>query len=71
MARQALSGASQPGDGTMSDEQGREDQDGKKQVSREERLEKIRRLIASRGEDAAKVLKTWLQQDFEQGSKRK
>lgn len=34
-----------------------------KVVSREERLERIRKLLVDRGEDAARVVKTWLNQD--------
>ena len=34
-------------------------------VSREERMARIQNLIRERGEDAAKMVKTWLQQTQE------
>ena len=36
-----------------------------KEVTREERLERIRKLLVDRGEDAARVVKTWLNEDAE------
>lgn len=43
----------------------------KKELSREERLERIRRLIANQGQEAAKVLKMWLQRHEETRSRRR
>ena len=36
-------------------------------VSREERMERIHHLIRERGEDAAKMVKTWLHQTQDKG----
>ena len=52
----------------MSPAEGEEQKD-EKNISREERLEKLRDLISARGEDAAKVLKMWLQQNNEDGGR--
>lgn len=41
------------------------EEEPKKEVSREERLKKLQQLISARGDDAAKVLKMWMQQDKE------
>jgi flagellar biosynthesis/type III secretory pathway M-ring protein FliF/YscJ len=37
----------------------------------EVRLQRLRRLLDGRGEDAAKLLRTWLQQQKEAGGKRR
>ena len=47
------------------------DEEAKKEISREERLKKLQQLITARGDDAANVLKMWLQQDQENKSQRK
>ncbi len=37
----------------------------------EVRLQRLRRLLDGRGEDAAKLLRTWLQQQKEAGGRRR
>ncbi len=46
-----------------------EKQGSKKEVAetREERTNRLKRILHDRGEDAAKVLKAWLQQAQEEG----
>jgi flagellar biosynthesis/type III secretory pathway M-ring protein FliF/YscJ len=44
---------------------------GKRDIPRDERLERIRRLIAERGEDAASLVKTWLHADEGKAGRRK
>ncbi len=39
---------------------GENNKEDTEQVSREERLERIRRLLEGRGKDAANVVRTWL-----------
>jgi len=48
-----------------------QDSGEKKEESREERLERIKRLISARGEDAANVLKMWLQQSQDVDKKKR
>ena len=41
-----------------------------KKVSKEERIERIRKLLDEHGEDAGKIVKTWLAKDaMEQGGR--
>lgn len=49
----------------MGPENGQDENDKKGEMTREERLARIKGLIQSQGEDAAKVLQMWLQQDQE------
>ena len=48
-----------------------ERQSQKKEESREERLEKIRRLIAAHGQEAASLLRKWLQESRERNEGRR
>ncbi|MEW6752752.1 MAG: hypothetical protein AB1505_17485 [Candidatus Latescibacterota bacterium] len=43
----------------------------KREVSRDERLNRIRKLIAARGEDAASLVKTWLHMDEGKSGRRR
>ena len=43
----------------MAEEEGKPE----KKISKEKRIERIRKLLDERGEDAGKVIKTWLAQD--------
>lgn len=52
----------------MAEEDGKPDQ---KKISREQRLERIRKLLAERGEDAGKIVKTWLAKDAGTGGGRR
>lgn len=47
------------------------DADVKKEVPREERLKKLKQLITAREDDAANVLKMWLQQEQEDKKKKR
>mgnify|MGYP001238047023 CR=1 FL=1 len=51
----------------MAEEEGRPD---RKEISREQRLERIRKLLEERGEDAGKIVKTWLAKDAGTGGRR-
>lgn len=53
------------------DPEGQQQTRDKKYVPRDERLERIRRLIVARGEDAAKLVKTWLHADDGKAQRRK
>ncbi len=48
----------------------KEDKANQDSAAREKRMEKIRGLISNQSEDAAKVLKMWLQQSAEKGKKK-
>lgn len=56
---------SPPGEKQEMDPTDNPEEEPKKEVSREERLKKLQQLISARGDDAAKVLKMWMQQDKE------
>jgi len=43
----------------------KDERKAKQDTSRDERLERIRRLLEERGEDAAKIVKTWLGREEE------
>lgn len=48
----------------------KEDKANQDSAAREERREKIRGLISNQSEDAAKVLKMWLEKSAEQNKKK-
>ena len=51
----------------MADEEGKP----KKKVTKEERIQRIRKLLEEHGEDAGKIVKTWLAKDqINQGRRR-
>lgn len=53
------------------DPEGQQQPQDKKYVPRDERLDRIRRLIVARGEDAAKLVQTWLHADEGKARRRK
>ena len=48
-----------------------EPREEKREVSREERVERIRRLISTHGQEAANLLRKWLQDSQQESGKNK